>query len=358
MTRTLIIAEAGVNHNGDEDLALQLVDAAAAAGADVVKFQTFKAGQLVTASAQQAEYQKTNTGQIESQYDMLKRLELSHAAHLRLVERCAALGVGFLSTAFDADSLAFLVDSLNLAILKLPSGELTNAPLVLAYARTGRDLIISTGMASLAEIEACLGVVAFGLTAPVDAAPSRDQFQAAYFSRAGQQALKERVSLLHCTTEYPAPMEDINLRAMDTLREAFHLPTGYSDHSQGIEVSIAAVARGAGVIEKHFTLDQDMPGPDHRASLEPRELAELVRAVRNVEAALGDGLKGPRPSEIKNMAIARKSLVATTDIKAGQVITPGMLAIKRPGTGLSPMCYWDVLGTPARRDYRADELID
>jgi N-acetylneuraminate synthase len=355
---TLIIAEAGVNHNGDEALAFQLVDAAHGSGADVIKFQTFKAAQLVTATAAQAAYQQQNTGRIESQYDMLKRLELSHDAHRKLVDYCAHLGIRFLSTAFDRESLAFLTDELDLPLLKVPSGEVTNGPLMLAFARTQRRLIISTGMASLDEVEACLGVVAFGLTAPPDAQPSLAQFRAVGASAAGRAALADKVTLLHCTTEYPAPMADINLRAMQTLRDSFGLPVGYSDHSVGLEVSVAAVALGACVIEKHFTLDRTMAGPDHQASLEPDELGRLVVAVRNVGQALGDGVKRAQPSEVKNIDIARKSLVAACDIHAGQVITAEMLAIKRPGSGISPMRYWDLLGTKATRRFQIDELIE
>ncbi len=354
---TLIIAEAGVNHNGDEKLAFQLVDKAYAAGADIVKFQTFKAKNLVTAQALQAEYQVTNTGKQESQLAMLSRLELSYEAHHQLVAYCAELGIEFLSTAFDSESLDFLVNDLKLTRLKIPSGEITNAPLVLQHARTGCDLIVSTGMATLADIEAVLGVIAFGYTAPTDAIPSSDAFQAAYFSEAGKQALKNKVTVLHCTTEYPAPLADINLRAMDTLAAAFALPVGYSDHSEGIVVPIAAVARGAVLIEKHFTLDKAMEGPDHKASLDPAELKSMVQAIRAVEQTMGDGIKGPRPSEIKNKAAARKSIVAARDIEAGHIIQADDLAIKRPGTGESPYKFWQIQGKPASKAYKAGELV-
>ncbi len=354
---TLIIAEAGVNHNGDEKLAFQLVDEAFAAGADIVKFQTFKAKNLVTAQAQQAEYQVTNTGKQESQLAMLSRLELSYEAHHQLVAYCAKLGIEFLSTAFDSESLDFLVNDLKLTRLKIPSGEITNAPLVLQHARTGCDLIVSTGMATLADIETVLGVIAFGYTASVDTLPSIDAFQAAYFSEAGKKALKAKVTVLHCTTEYPAPLADINLRAMDTLAAAFGLPVGYSDHSEGIIVPIAAVARGAVLIEKHFTLDKEMEGPDHKASLDPVELKSMVQAIRAVELTLGDGIKGPRPSEIKNKAAARKSIVAARDIAAGQIIQADDIAIKRPGTGESPSKFWQIQGKPASKAYKAGELV-
>ncbi|MBK4727345.1 N-acetylneuraminate synthase [Pantoea agglomerans] len=352
-----IIAEAGVNHNGDESLAMALVDAAHVAGADVVKFQTFKAANLVTREARQAAYQTANTGKEESQFAMLSRLELSFDAHLRLIDHCKSLGIEFLSTAFDTESLNFLVNELCLPTLKIPSGELTNAPFVLAHARTGCELIVSTGMATLAEVEAALSVIAFGFTASDDVLPGEAAFMAAYASEAGQAALAQKVTLLHCTTEYPAPMADINLKAMDTLAHAFRLPVGYSDHSQGITIPVAAVARGACLIEKHFTLDRTMEGPDHKASLEPDELAAMVRGIRDVELALGDGIKGPRLSEIKNKEIARKSLVAECDIEQGTLLSAENLAIKRPGNGMSPYAYWQLLGQAARRAYKAGDLI-
>lgn len=354
---TQIIAEAGVNHNGQEDLAFELVKAAHAAGADIVKFQTFKASKLVTAAARQAEYQQNNTGKTESQLTMLSRLELSYEAHHRLLAYCRQLGIEFLSTAFDSDSLAFLVDDLKLATLKISSGELTNAPFVLAHARTGCKLIVSTGMATLAEVEAALGVIAFGLIAPRDAEPSENAFAAAYASEEGQAALVSRVTLLHCTTEYPAPLHEINLRAMDTMAAAFGLPVGYSDHSAGITVPVAAVARGAVLIEKHFTLDRNMEGPDHQASLEPQELADMVQAIHDVGLALGNGRKGPQPSEIKNKEIARKSLVATKEIQIGEPFCAENLEIKRPGTGASPYRYWSLLGKAAQRTYQEGDVI-
>jgi N-acetylneuraminate synthase len=354
---TLIIAEAGVNHNGDEKLAFKLVDAAYEAGADIVKFQTFKAKKLVTHTAKQCEYQIQNTGKEESQLDMLSRLELSYDFHHDLVKYCNELGIEFLSTAFDEDSLAFLVEDLGLNKLKVPSGELTNAPLVLQHAQTGADLIVSTGMATLAEVETALGVIAFGYLAQPEISPSLEAFQAAYFSSEGQKLLKAKVTVLHCTTEYPAPMLDINLKAMDTLATAFNLAVGYSDHSAGIEIPIAAVARGATLIEKHFTLDKHMEGPDHKASLEPSELKAMVSAIRNVELAIGDGVKGPRPSEIKNKAIARKSLVAAKDIAEGEMFTEENLQVKRPGNGLSPYNFWELLGQKSTASYQEGELV-
>lgn len=354
---TLIIAEAGVNHNGDEKLAFELVDVAHQAGADIVKFQTFKAKNLVTEEAKQADYQVTNTQKQESQLAMLSRLELSYDAHHELVKHCEKLGIEFLSTAFDSESLDFLVNDLGLTRLKLPSGELTNAPLVLEHARTGCDLIVSTGMATLSEIETALGVIAFGYTSDDSATPSVQAFQEAYASNEGQQALKSKVTILHCTTEYPAPMEEINLKAMDTLGRAFDLPAGYSDHSQGITIPIAAVARGAVLIEKHFTLDNNMEGPDHKASLEPQDLTAMVSAIRQVEKALGSRVKTPTVSEVKNKAVARKSLVAARDINEGEVFSPENMTIKRPGDGMSPYRYWDMLERTASKAYRAGELI-
>lgn len=355
---TLIIAEAGVNHNGSEKLAFELVDAAVAAGVDIVKFQTFKAKKLVTADAKKADYQIKNTQKVESQLTMLSRLELSYQFHHELVDYCNSLGIEFLSTAFDEDSLVFLVNELKLKRLKIPSGELTNAPLVLQHAQTGADLIVSTGMATLAEIECALGVIAFGYLDKANVPPSLAAFQEAYFSLEGQQKLKEKVTLLHCTTEYPAPMVDINLKAMDTLGTAFNLSAGYSDHSAGIEIPIAAVARGAVLIEKHFTLDKSMEGPDHKASLEPNELSAMVSAIRNVELAIGDGVKGPRPSEMKNKSIARKSLVAAKTINAGELFSADNMGIKRPGNGLTPYSYWDVIGTVATTSYDEGDLIN
>lgn len=354
---TLIIAEAGVNHNGDEKLAFELVDAAYKSGADIVKFQTFKAKNLVTENAKQADYQITNTGKQESQFAMLSRLELSYDAHHRLIKYCKELGIEFLSTAFDSESLDFLVNELGLTRLKIPSGEITNAPLVLEHARTGCDLIVSTGMATLSEVEAVLGVIAFGYSAEQAAVPSELAFQQAYVSEMGQLALKQKVTILHCTTEYPAPMAEINLKAMDTLARAFELPAGYSDHSEGITIPIAAVARGAVLIEKHFTLDKNMDGPDHKASLDPQELTAMVKAIRKVEIALGVGVKSPTVSEVKNKAVARKSLVAAKVIKSGEPFTSANLTIKRPGSGISPYRYWELLNKFSTNDYQIGDII-
>ena len=354
---TLIIAEAGVNHNGDEKLAFELVDAAKRGGADIVKFQTFKAKNLVTFDAKQAEYQVVNTKKVETQFAMLSRLELSYESHFRLLDYCKSIDIEFLSTAFDSESLKFLVNDLGLKRLKLPSGELTNAPLVLEHARTGCNLIVSTGMATLADIETALSVIAFGYTTSLEAIPSIEAFQKAYASVEGRQALKEKVTLLHCTTEYPAPIEEINLRVVHTLSRTFDLPCGYSDHSEGIVIPIAAVASGACLIEKHFTLDRNMEGPDHKASLEPEELAQMVKGIRQVEVALGSSVKFPTVSEIKNKSIARKSLVAARDIAQGEVFTNENLTVKRPGTGKEPLKFWDLVGKKSQKTYKQDDLI-
>ena len=351
-----IIAEAGVNHNGDAEMARGLIDVAADAGADAVKFQTFKAGLLATATAPKADYQNATTGAAETQLAMLKRLELPAAWHRGLVDHCRDKGLDFLSTPFDHQSLAFLVDDLGLKTLKMASGEITNGPLLLRAGLSGCDIILSTGMSTLQEVEDALAVLAFGFTDP-QGTPSRQAFRAAFASAAGRAALSDKVVVLHCTTEYPAPAQDTNLAAMATLADAFALRVGLSDHTAGIAVPIAAAALGAHVIEKHFTLDRALPGPDHKASLEPGELTAMIAGVRAVEAALGDGVKGPRPSEMKNMDIARKSLVALRPLRVGEPFGADDLGAKRPGSGISPMDYWDWLGRPAPRDLAADETL-
>lgn len=351
-----IIAEAGVNHNGSADRALAMVDAAAAAGADAVKFQTFRADALAAEDAPAAPYQTAATGET-SQRRMLEGLVLDRDAHVRLAERCRARGVAFLSAPFDTVSVDLLTE-LGVDRLKIPSGEITNGPLLLYAARTGLPLILSTGMALLGEVEEALSIIAFGRTAPRDAVPDDAALRAAPTSPACRGALSGHVTLLHCTTEYPAPPPDIHLRAMDTLAAAFGLPVGYSDHSEGVAVATAAVARGAVVIEKHFTLDRALPGPDHRASLEPGELAVLVAAVRTVEAALGDPIKAPQPGEAANAAVARRSLVAARPIAAGEPYTAENLIALRPGGGVSPMRLWSLLGRRAARAYRRHEKIE
>ncbi len=334
MKHTLIIAEAGVNHNGSLDLAKQLVDKAVDAGVDYIKFQTFKAEKLVTKSAKQAEYQQRNMdSQENSQFQMLKKLELSPEEHQILIEYCNKLGIKFFSTAFDFDSMDYL-HSLDLGLWKIPSGEVTNYPFLKRIAKYNEKTILSTGMCEIEDVRAAVNALYNnGLS-------------------------KENLILLHCNTEYPTPFEDVNLKAMDTLHKEFGVEVGYSDHTRGIEVPIAAVALGATVIEKHFTLDRNMPGPDHKASLEPNELKAMVSAIRNIEKALGSSEKKVSDSERKNIAIARKSIVATTNIRKGEILTEENITVKRPGTGISPMRWEKVLGTTAVRDFQEDELIE
>ncbi|MFC4161593.1 N-acetylneuraminate synthase [Chitinimonas lacunae] len=353
--RCYLIAEAGVNHNGDPELALALIDAAASAGADAVKFQTFRSEALSSRHAAKARYQVETTGADDGQLAMLRRLELDAPTHLRLQKHAALRGIDFLSTPFDLASAELLLTELALPRLKIGSGDLDNGPLLWRVATAGVPLILSTGMATLGEIEAALGVIA---CAYLGAQPGRAAFARAYADPAAQPLLRERVTLLHCTTEYPAPFDQLELRAMATLTAAFGLPVGYSDHSEGTAVAPAAVALGAVVLEKHLTLDRTLPGPDHRASLEPAQFAAMVQAVREVEAALGAGRKCPGPAEWPNRAVARKSLVAAQAITAGELFTPANLTTKRPGHGRSPLDYWDVLGSGAARDYGEDEVID
>ena len=334
MNHILIIAEAGVNHNGSIELAKQLVDKAVDAGADYIKFQTFKASRLVTKTARQADYQQKNIGgKNDSQYQMLKKLELSQEEHIELIDYCKKKDIRFLSTAFDLDSIDFL-DSLNLKLWKIPSGEITNYPYIKYIAQKHGNVILSTGMCTMDDIQETLDVLL----------------------KWGKA--KSQITILHCTTEYPTPFEDVNLLAMQAIAERFGTKVGYSDHTRGIEVPIAAVALGAIVIEKHFTLDRNMPGPDHKASLEPDELKAMVSAIRNIEKALGSPLKKVSDSERKNIAIARKSIVAATNIKKGEIFTEENITVKRPGTGISPMRWEEVLGTTAVRDFQEDELIE
>ena len=354
--RVYIIAEAGVNHNGSLELAKHLVDVALESGADAIKFQTFKAEKVVSQSAPKAEYQTQVTDVSESQLEMIKRLELSEHNHKILIDYCNERNIQFLSTPFDLESVDFLSCILNLPKLKLPSGEITNSPLLLKAAQTFKPIILSTGMSTLGEVETALGVIAFGYT-QTNELPSIASFQSAYRSELGQQALKAKVTLLHCVTEYPTPFHEVNLKAMDTLKAAFGLTVGFSDHTLGITIPIAAVARGAMVIEKHFTLDRNLPGPDHQASLEPDELKAMVQAIRQVELAMGSGIKASAPSELKNQSVARKSLVASDNINIGSIFTNENLTTKRPGTGISPMYYWEYLGKKSTKYYKQDEMI-
>ncbi len=350
----MIIAEAGVNHNGDRQRALQLIDAAAAAGADAVKFQTFRSDELVSRSAAKARYQQLTTGSAESQWQMLRRLELDAESHFILQAHCHARGIAFLSTPFDLPSLSFLCATLQLTTIKISSGEITNGPLLWQAARYGRRIILSTGMADLAEVEQALAVLACGY---LQHPPSASAFAASWQSAAGRQQLADKVILLHCTSEYPAPDHSINLRAMDRLRQTFALPVGLSDHSQGIAVAIAAAARGACVVEKHFTLDRSLPGPDHQASLEPEQLAAMVQAIRTVEQALGDGEKRATAEELPNRALVRKRLVALRQIDKGEPFTAENMGCKRPGEGISPMDYWWWLGRRASRSYQVEQPL-
>lgn len=353
---TYVIAEAGVNHNGSLEMAKQLIEVAANAGADAVKFQTFKAGELVSKGAPKAEYQARTTGGAESQLEMIRKLELDEEAHVILMRHCQECGIEFLSTPFDLESVDLLVNGFDLPRLKLSSGEITNGPLLLKVAQSGKPVILSTGMSNLGEIEAALGVLAFGYLQP-ELPPSSAAFRACYAMPEGQEVLRQKVVLLHCTTEYPAPLADVNLRAMDTMRSAFGLPVGFSDHTQGITTAIAAAAREAVVLEKHFTLDRNLPGPDHAASLNPDELTSLIDCIRQVDLALGAPHKAPTASDLKNIKVARKSLVACTRIRAGERFTTDNVAVKRPGTGISPMNFWDILGHSASVSFEKDELL-
>lgn len=331
--KTVIIAEAGVNHNGDISLARQLVDAAAEAGADRVKFQTFSADKLVTPDAKKADYQNQASNADESQHAMIRRLELTREMHEVLIEHCKSRGIQFFSTGFDPESIDLLVE-LGQDSFKVPSGEITNLPYLRHVGQYERPVILSTGMATMDEIEAALDILVLAGTP------------------------REHITVLHCNTEYPTPMIDVNLRAMLAIRDAFGVQVGYSDHTLGLEVAIAAVALGARVIEKHFTLDRNLPGPDHKASLEPDELKAMVHSIRNIEKAMGDGVKRPSPSEEKNKLVARKSLVAACAIVEGEVFSENNLSVKRPGNGLSPMRWDDMLGRKAPRGFEADELIE
>ena len=331
--KVLIIAEAGVNHNGDIGIAKKLIDVAADAGADLVKFQTFNADRLVTENASKADYQKLAGDKDESQHFMLRKLEITEAMHDELIAHCVLRGIGFFSTGFDIESINLLV-SFGQELFKIPSGEITNLPYLLHIGKLGKEVILSTGMSSMDEIESAINALEVSGT------------------------LRESITVLHCTSAYPAPMTDVNLHAMQSIRTKFGVDVGYSDHTPGIEISLAAVALGATVIEKHFTLDRTLPGPDHKASLEPEELKSMIAGIRNIEEALGDGLKRLMPSEVSNRDIARKSVVARLPIFTGQVLNEENLTTKRPGTGISPMDWNNLIGKKAHRDYSVDELID
>jgi len=327
-----IIAEAGVNHNGSIELAQKLINVAVDAGADAIKFQTFKADKLVSKIAQKAEYQQKTTDATESQHAMIKKLELDETAHHELIAYCKTKNILFLSTPFDHESIE-LLNNLGMEIFKIPSGEITNLPYLRHVGKLAKTVILSTGMADLGEIEDALDIlIASGLP-------------------------KENITVLHATTEYPCPMEDVNLKSMQTIAKAFDVKVGYSDHTNGIEVPIAAVAMGACIIEKHFTLDKTMEGPDHKASLEPDELKSMVNAIRNIEKALGDGIKKASKNEVKNIPIARKSILASRTIQKGEILSAENITVKRPGVGISPMRWDEVIGSIACKDYLEDEMI-
>jgi N,N'-diacetyllegionaminate synthase len=332
MKKIFIIAEAGVNHNGNVDLAKKLINIASEAGADAVKFQTFRTENVVSKNAQKAEYQKETTGSNESQFDMIKKLELDVETHKELIAYCHEKKIMFLSTPFDLDSVD-LLNNLGLEIFKIPSGEITNLPYLRKIARLNKKIILSTGMATLDEVGDALNILISSGTA------------------------KENITVLHANTQYPTPMNDVNLNAMITIKNTFDIAYGYSDHTLGIEVDIAAAAMGASVIEKHFTLDKNMEGPDHKASLEPDELCAMVKAIRNIELALGDGIKQPTPSETPNIEVARKSIMANCEIKKGEIFTENNLAAKRPASGISPMQWDELIGTVSTKDYKEDDFI-
>jgi len=329
--KTLIIAEAGVNHNGNFELAKKLIDEAVRGGADIVKFQTCKAENVISRYADKAEYQKVTTGEADSQLDMVRKLMLTYEEYGKLKEYCDEKGIEFLSTAFDLPSVDYL-HSIGMKRWKIPSGEITNLPLLIKIAKLHEPIIMSTGMSELKEVEEAVRVL--------------------------KDNGAEDITLLHCTTEYPAPYEDVNLKAMETMREAFGLPVGYSDHTKGLEIPVAAVALGACVIEKHFTLSREMEGPDHKASIEPDELKQMVSQIRHVETAIGDGVKKVSPSELKNQDIARKSIIAKTKIAKGDVFTEDNVTTKRPGSGINPMKWFELLGKTAKHDYEEDYLIE
>jgi len=331
--RTYIIAEAGVNHNGSVDIAKRMIDVAVRSGADAVKFQTFMPEEIACKDAPKAKYQERTTGSKESQFDMLKRLALDDDAHRKLIGYCSRKGIAFLSSPFDIQSIG-LLNGLGLKVFKIPSGEITNLPYLQKIGSLKKKIIMSTGMAYTREIDRALKALIKAGTA------------------------KKNITLLHCNTEYPTPFEDVNLLAMTAMKKRFGVQVGYSDHTPGLETAIAAVALGAEVIEKHFTLDRGMKGPDHRASLEPKELAAMVAAIRNIEKALGDRIKRPSPSETRNRAVARKSIVASRDIRKGEVFSEENITTKRPGTGLDPMMWYKVIGKKAKRNLKADELIE
>jgi N-acetylneuraminate synthase len=351
---TFIIGEAGVNHNGSIELAKELIDVAVFAGADAVKFQTFRASELLVPDAPKAPYQNKTVGIEKTQFNMIQELELSEQDHFVLHQYCKSKNIQFLSTPFDLISLEFLIKKLNLKIIKISSGDLTNAPFLLEVARRAEKVILSTGMSTLSEVEAALGVLAYGFLGWTRQ-PGVASFIDAFSCQEGLLVLRERVTLLHCTTEYPAPCSEVNLAAVQTMASAFGLPVGYSDHTTGIHIPIAAVARGSVLIEKHFTMDRRLPGPDHQASIEPNEFRDMISMIRDIEMAIGDGIKRPTDSEIANRSVARKSLVCAKNIMCGENFS---LACKRPALGVSPYEFWNLSAKNATRDYIENEAVD
>lgn len=355
--KTYIIAEAGVNHNGSLEMAKELVMVAKEAGADAVKFQTFKAENLVTKQAQQAAYQVENLGEASSQFAMLKKLELSYDEFIELQSFCQSKQIEFLSTPFDFESVDFLLDEIAIATAKIPSGELTNAPFIHYIATKQKPIILSTGMATVEEIHEALAFIAYGLVKSNEPV-TIERVNNFYTTQEAKEALKNYVTLLHCTTQYPAPVDSINLKAMIEMERIFQLPIGLSDHSEGIHIPLVAIGMGATVIEKHFTLDKTLEGPDHVASLNPNELKAMIKGIREVEQALGNGIKSPTSIELQNRIPARKSIVAKQTIQAGEKFSVGNLTVKRPGDGMQPSKYWSLIGELASKSYEEDELID
>ncbi|MEC1178877.1 N-acetylneuraminate synthase [Metasolibacillus meyeri] len=357
MSKTYIIAEAGVNHNGSLEMAKKLVMVAKEAGADAVKFQTFKAETLVTKQAKQADYQVDNLGEATSQFAMLKKLELSYKEFEELQAFCYTENIEFLSTPFDFESVDFLLDDLHIAKIKIPSGDLTNAPFIHYIATKQKPMILSTGMATVEEIHESLAFISYGLAKPLENV-TVDLVKQFYQTEQAKKVLQQYVTLLHCTTQYPTPPTSINLYAMNEIKRTFQLPVGFSDHSEGIHIPIAAVGMGATIIEKHFTLDKTLEGPDHIASLNPMELKQMVKGIREVEQALGNGIKQPTAEEFKNRIPARKSIVAKKPIKVGEIFSVNNITVKRPGNGISPSEYWSYIGKIALKSYNEDELIN
>ena len=359
VNKVYVIAEAGVNHNGDLQQAFKLIDVAVKASADAIKFQSFKANNVASFAAQKADYQKKTTSKFQSHLEMLKNLELNEDDFFKINDYCKNKNIDLIVSAFDHDSLQFITDKLGVSILKIPSGEITNGPFLLTHSLKGLDIILSTGMSTLNEIKLALSILAFGFVNSNNnkIKPSLKNFKKAYNSFLGKKLLKEKVTILHCTSEYPAPIVDINLNAMINIRDSYNLSVGYSDHSEGYLVSIVAASMGAKIIEKHFTSDKNMKGPDHKASLNPKELKTMIEMIRKIEIIKGSSNKELYKSEQKNVSIVRKSLVAKNKIRSGEIFSSNNITFKRPFNGKSPMEYWQMIGTRAEKDYEEDEPI-